>query len=480
MFSWPARCLLVLTVWLNACPAWAQSADADPSTWFDRMRSGLGIVLIVGLAWLVSSDRRRVDWRLVSIGLSLQIMLAVLVLSPLGQLTFGAVNDGVKGLLAFSNEGATFVFGRLADSYSLPVGGSVVPTPTPPTEAWLESARRAPVAVGPGTTSGFVEVGAWIAFNVLPTIVFFSSLMAVLYHVGIMPRIIVAIAWAMRRTLRTGGAETLSAAGNIFVGQTEAPLLIRPFLQTMTRSELMAIMTAGFATVAGGVMVAYVQMLQPMFPNIAGHLLSASLMSAPAALVLAKIMVPESEDQVTDTSASDLKSTDTNIIDAAARGAGEGLQLALNVGAMLIAFVALVALLNGALGALGGVFGLPELSLQKLLGWILAPFAYFLGVPWADAAEIGSLLGVKTVINEFVAYAQLSAISPDLTSARSGLIAVYALCGFANLGSIGIQLGGIGPLCPARRPDLAQLALRAMIAGNLAACMTGAVIGVLN
>jgi CNT family concentrative nucleoside transporter len=461
---------------------WALGAEAeveaDPATAFDRIRSAIGLAFIIGLAWLWSTDRRRVDWRLVGGGLALQFVLAVLVLSPPGQASFGAINDGVKGLLAFSNQGATFVFGRLADSYSLPVGGSVVPMPNPPTEAWVQAARRAPVAVDPNT-SGFVEVGAWIAFNVLPTIIFFSSLMAVLYHVGVMPRLIRGIAWIMRRTLRTSGAETLSAAGNIFVGQTEAPLLIRPFLEDMTESELMTIMTAGFATVAGGVMVAYVQMLQDIFPDIAGHLLSASLMSAPAALVLAKIMVPEAE-RSEDSKDVTLEpaSTDTNVIDAAARGAGEGLQLALNVGAMLIAFVALVALINGVLGWTGGFFGRPDLSLEWLLGAALGPFAYLLGVPWPDAMAVGSLLGIKTVVNEFVAYGTLSQL--ELASPRSTLIAVYALCGFANLGSIGIQLGGIGPLCPGRRPALARLAFRAMVAGNLAACMTAAVIGLLD
>lgn len=433
--------------------------------------------MIIGLAWLMSTHRKGVDWRLVFSGLGLQLLLALVVLSPFGRFVFGGLNEVVTSILATSTEGASFVFGRLADSYSLPTGASVVPPPESADAGWLDFARRAPVAVDP-TEVRFVEVGAWIAFNILPTIIFFSSLMAILYHLGVMSRVIQGLAWIMRRTLRTTGPETLSAAGNIFVGQTEAPLMIRPFLERMTKSELMAIMTAGFATVAGGVLVAYVQMLQPVFPDIAGHLLSASIMSAPAALVLAKVMVP-AEGGAGAEEVQLPKTESVNVIDAAARGAGEGLQLALNVGAMLIAFVALVALANDLLGWMGSWAGWGSLSLEGLLGGLLAPFTYMLGVPWEDAAEIGGLLGIKTVLNEFVAYASLAGQTESLHP-RSVLISVYALCGFANLGSIGIQLGGLGPLAPSRRGDLAQLAFRAMIAGNLAACMTAAIVALLN
>jgi CNT family concentrative nucleoside transporter len=307
--------------------------------------------------------------------------------------------------------------------------------------------------------------------------------MAVLYHLGVMQQLVRAIAIVMQKTMRTSGAETLSAAGNIFVGQTEAPLLIRPFVKEMTVSELMAVMTGGFATVAGGVMVAYVGMLVGVFPDIAGHLLCASIMSAPAALVMAKMMIPEPDPASSKTFGSlkiELPKTDANVIDAAARGASEGLHLALNVGAMLLAFIALVAMVNGIVGWAGGLAGHPELRLEMILGWLLAPLAWIMGVTWNDAGAIGSLLGVKTILNEFVAYGQLSQIATSLESKRSMVIATYALCGFANLGSIGIQLGGISPLAPERRSDLARIGFRAMIAGSLACFMTACVIGMMT
>jgi len=306
--------------------------------------------------------------------------------------------------------------------------------------------------------------------------------MAVLYHLGVMQAVVRAIAVVMQKTMRTSGAETLSAAGNIFVGQTEAPLLIRPFVKDMTESELMAVMTGGFATVAGGVMVAYVGMLRGVFPEIAGHLLCASIMSAPAALVVAKIVIPEPDPNKSKTYGSlkvDLRSTDANVIDAAARGASEGLQLALNVGAMLLAFLAIIAMINGFVGWVGGLFGAEGLTMELMLGYVLRPFAWAMGVNWADANLVGSLLGIKTIANEFVAYQVLADRASELTSVRSMVIATYALCGFANFGSIGIQLGGISPLAPERRGDLARIGLRAMIAGTLAAFMTACVIGMM-
>jgi CNT family concentrative nucleoside transporter len=310
-----------------------------------------------------------------------------------------------------------------------------------------------------------------------------------------MQAIVKGAAWVMMRTMRTSGAETLSAAGNIFLGQTEAPLLIKPFVGTMTMSELMAVMTGGFATVAGGVMAAFVGMLIAFFPDIAGHLLAASVMSAPAALVFAKLMYPEKEEPVTRGELRvHVENPDANAIDAAARGAGEGLTLAANVGAMLLAFIALIALLNALLGLVGEWTGLNGLlaslgwigeggriTLEWLLGWMFAPLAWLMGVPWQDAFVVGSLLGVKTAVNEFVAYLQLSSMlagGGDLAP-RSILIATYALCGFANFSSIAIQIGGIGGLAPHRRSDLARLGLRAMIAGTLAAFMTATVAGML-
>jgi CNT family concentrative nucleoside transporter len=339
------------------------------------------------------------------------------------------------------------------------------------------------------------NTGAFFAFNVLPTIVFFSSLMTMLYYFGVMQAVVKGIAWVMMRTMGTSGAETLSAAGNIFLGQTEAPLLIKPYVAGMTMSELMAVMTGGFATVAGGVMAAFVGMLIFYFPDIAGHLMAASVMSAPAALVFAKIMYPETEEPATRGSLKvAVEKIDANVIDAAARGAGEGLHLAMNVGAMLLAFIALIALLNALIGWIGGVTNLTDvfqsigwlgpaqaLSLDSILGWIFAPLAWLMGVPWADAPEIGSLLGMKTAVNEFFAYLQLSAMlaGDNTLSPRSVVIATYALCGFANFSSIAIQIGGIGGIAPSRRSDLARIGLRAMVAGSLAAFMTATIAGIL-
>jgi CNT family concentrative nucleoside transporter len=315
---------------------------------------------------------------------------------------------------------------------------------------------------------------------VLPTIIFFSSLMTVLYYMGVMQWVVKGMAWVMQRTMKTSGAETLSAAGNIFVGQTEAPLLIKPFVEKMTMSELMTVMTGGFATVAGGVLAAYVGLLISYFPDIAGHLMAASVMSAPAALAIGKLMYPEeSEPETAGSLELELENPDVNVIDAAARGAHEGLHLALNVGAMLLAFIALVYLVNALVGWAGGLVGLEGLSIELILGWCLAPLAWLMGVPWADAATVGSLMGIKTVLNEFFAYLQLSgtlAGGPSLEP-RSAIIAAYALSGFANFSSIAIQIGGIGGIAPSRRHDLSRIGLRAMIAGSLAAFLTGTIAG---
>lgn len=459
--------------------------DVGPADWSGRARSALGLLVMIGLAWLLSRSRRHVSWRLVVTGILLQIALGVLTLTPPGQWFFGGFNDVVKQLLSYTTEGAGFLFGDLARYNSLPVGTSVVPGPpggAGANDAWVEAARMAPVAVPADGQWRFVSVGAYVAFGVLPTIIFFSSLLAVLYHLGVMQAVVRGAAFIMRRTMGTSGAETLSAAGNIFVGQTEAPLLIRPFIADMTESELMAVMTGGFATVAGGVMVAYVGLLQGVFPEIAGHLLTASIMSAPAALVVAKVIIPEPDPSVSKTYGDvkvDLKSTDANVIDAAARGAGEGLQLALNVGAMLLAFVALVAMLNGLIGWVGGLAGAPHTTLEGLLGFFLRPFAWLMGVSWADAQIVGSLLGVKTVLNEFYAYVLLAEQATQLEK-RSLVISAYALCGFANFSSIAIQIGGISPMAPDRRSDLARIGLRAMIGGTLAAFMTACVVGMLT
>ncbi len=431
----------------------------------ERARSLLGLVLLTMLAWALSVDRRRVQWRVVIWGMGLQLLAAVVVLkSPLGERVFEVLNDVVVALLGYTVDGARFVFGNLVQD-NVPVGLGEVGQ-----GAFQASAHQV------------AHTGASFAFTVLPTIIFFSSLMTLLYHLGIMQRIVRGIAWVMQRTMRTSGAETLSAAGNIFVGMTEAPLLIKPLVEGMTTSELMAVMTAGFATVAGGVMAAYVGMLLTYFPDIAGHLMAASVMSAPAALVVAKLMIPEKGDPATSGELPiDIERPDANVIGAAARGASDGLHLALNVGAMLLAFIGLIYMVNGLLGWAGGLMGHGGLTLEGILGWILSPLAWLMGVSWQDARTVGSLLGIKTVLNEFYAYLRLSNILSGGTplQPRSIIIVTYALSGFANFGSIAIQLGGIGGIAPSRKDDLARLGLRAMVGGAIAAFMTATIAGML-
>jgi CNT family concentrative nucleoside transporter len=430
----------------------------------ERLVGVLGIAVMIGLAVLISYDRKRIDWRLVASGLALQTLFGVIVLkTAAGRAFFDQIGRLVTGLLGFQEQGARFVFGNLVQS-TVPVG---VPGPNGALD----------------TSAGYIaETGSYFAFNVLPTIIFFSALMSVLYYLNVMQVVVKGIAWVMQKTLRTSGAETLSASGNIFLGQTEAPLLIKPFVRTMTQSELVTVMVGGFATVAGGVLAAYVGMLRGTFPDIAGHLLAASVMNAPAGLFLSKIILPETGTPVTKgTLRMEVEKTDGSVIEAAASGAGQGMQLALNVGAMLMAFVALVALLNFGLGWLGGLVGHPETSLQFLLGQVLRPLAWVMGVPWQDTAYVGGLIGVKTALNEFVAYAQFAgdlgrgvALEP-----RSTVILTYALLGFANFSSIAIQIGGIGGLAPERRSEIARFGLRAMIGGNLAAFISASLAGML-
>jgi concentrative nucleoside transporter, CNT family len=443
-----------------------------------RLISVLGIFVLLGFGLLLSVNRAAIPWRLVVMGMGLQLAFAIIILkTPVGEAFFTWINDIIVALLGFTEAGARFLFGNLVVN-NVPVG-----TGEP---------GQAPIVPLVGTVA---NTGAFFAFSVLPTIVFFSSLMTMLYYFGVMQAVVKGFAWVMMRTMRTSGAETLNAAGNIFLGQTEAPLLIKPYVASMTMSELMAVMTGGFATVAGGVMAAYVGLLIFYFPDIAGHLMAASVMSAPAALVFAKIIWPETEEPATrGTLRVQVEKVDANAIDAAARGAGEGLMLAMNVGAMLLAFIALIALFNALLGWVGDVTMITSvfqnigwlaegqrLSLESVLGWILAPLAWVMGVPWVDAPAIGTLLGIKTVVNEFVGYLSLNAMLGGDTplQPRSVIIATYALCGFANFSSIAIQIGGIGGIAPSRRSDLARLGMRAMIAGTLAAFMTATIAGIL-
>ncbi|MDZ4259635.1 MAG: NupC/NupG family nucleoside CNT transporter [Gemmatimonadales bacterium] len=432
-----------------------------------RLIGVLGIAVMLGLVVLMSSDRRRINWRLVASGLTLQLVFGLAVLkTDAGQWFFQWLGGIVTALLGFQEQGARFIFGNLVQS-NVPVG---IADPTGAVD---------------GSLGMVANTGAFFAFNVLPTIIFFSALMSVLYYLGVMQWVVKGLAWGMQKTLRTSGAETLSASGNIFLGQTEAPLLIKPFVKTMTKSELTTVMVGGFATVAGGVLAAYVGMLSGVLPGIASHLLAASVMNAPAGLYLSKILVPETGTPVT-AGSLDLKSeetvADSSVVEAAANGAAQGLQLAINVAAMLMAFVALVAMLNAGLGWVGDLVGIANLSLQAILGFLLKPLAWVMGVPWQDTSYVGGLIGLKTSLNEFVAYAQFASDlgQGQVLEPRSAIILTYALLGFANFSSIAIQIGGIGGLAPERRPEIAKLGLKAMIAGNLAAFISATLAGMLS
>ena len=427
----------------------------------ERLFSLLGLLGFVALAWALSTNRRAVNWHTVGWGLALQLGIASAILLPdFGQALFAGVDSGVRGLLSFSESGADFLFQTIEPHQISSMG-----------ENGFEDKMYI------GTISPPLKT---IAFWVLPSVIFFSALMALLYHYGVMQRLVTAFAKLMQKTMRVSGAESLSAAANIFVGQTEAPLVIRPFVGKMTDSELNAVMVGGFATVAGGVMAIYVGFLSDV-PGIAGHLVTASIISAPAALAIAKIMVPETEVPVT-TGEIELnyEKMDINGIDAISRGTLEGLRLALNIGAMLIVFVAIIAMVNGLLGMLGGLVGL-ELSLQGLCGYLFFPLALLMGIPWHEAMTVGTLLGEKIILTELIAFTHLREIQlgAEALSERSAIISSYALCGFANFASIGIQIGGIGGIAPERRSDLARLGFRAMIGGTIAAMMTGGVAGVL-
>ena len=403
----------------------------------ERLIGIAGILVLLCIALAMSNNRKAISWQLVAWGLGIQILFAIIILkTPVGVPFFGAIDIGIKNLLSFSDAGSDFLF---------------------------KSFRY-----------GVVEDPLMnFAFRILPTLIFFSSLIAVLYHLGIMQFVVKWIARVMQKSMGTSGSETLCVSGNIFVGQTEAPLLVRPFILKMTKSELMAVMVGGFATVAGGVMAMYVSMLGDI-PGIAGHLLAASIMSAPAALVIAKIIYPETE--ASDTF-GDLKialdKKDDNIMEALSRGATNGMKLAANVAAMLVAFVAIIAMVNA-------ILGLIDLSLQQILGWIFSPLAWVMGVPWNEAGIIGSLMGEKLVLTELIAFGDLSELMiTNSISDRSAIIASYALCGFANFASVGIQLGGIGGIAPERRKDLAKLGLKAMFGGALASWLTATIAGML-
>ncbi len=433
----------------------------------ERFVGLLGLIAILGIAFAVSNNKKRINWRLVGMGMLIQVVFGILVIkgkewgAPFNFLAiaFEKIGEGFVAILGFTTAGAQFVFGNLA--------------------------------ISPG---GNGSLGFFFVFQVLPTIIFFSSLMSLLYYLGVMQKVVQGMAWVMSKLMGTSGAESLSNTANIFVGQTEAPLMIRPFIKTLTQSELLTIMVGGMATIAGGVMAAYIQMLGKAYSDTYGvsleqgqvmfatQLLGASIMAAPAGMAISKIMFPEVDEPVTKGNVKvQVEKNASNVIEAAAGGAADGLQLALNVAGMLLAFIALIALFNSLFGIVGGWVGVENLSLQNLLGYLFAPVAFVSGVPWSEAQEVGRLLGTKIVLNEFVAYSDMAGLiqSQAIQHPKSILIATFALCGFANFSSIAIQIGGISPLAPERRKDIAALGLRAVLGGALATLMAGTIAGIL-
>lgn len=443
------------------------------------LRGIAGLSILIGIAFLLSNNKKKINWRLVANGLAIQVLFAILILkgellgglfAPLGwpKDFFRYISSFFVLILNFTTEGAKFVFGSLG--------------------------------LGPGNNG---SIGVFFAFQVLPTIIFFASLMSLLYYLGVMQKIVQGMAWIMSKIMGTSGAESLSCTANIFVGQTEAPLMIKPFIKGMTQSELLTIMVGGMATIAGGVMAAYIQILGQAFADannlplyeaqliFATHLLGASVMAAPAAIVISKIIYPETSEPETKGKVKvKVEKNASNFIEAAAIGATDGLTLALNVAAMLIAFIAMIALINYFLGWIGNISGLniylisqfgQSLSMQFIFGSVLQFLAVGIGVPWEGAYHFGTLLGTKVVLNEFVAYLDLAKLleNKSLLNEKAILMATYALCGFANFSSIAIQIGGISPLAPNRRTDIAKLGIRAVIGGTLATLMTATLAGIL-
>jgi concentrative nucleoside transporter, CNT family len=432
------------------------------------VRGVVGLILVTALAFLFSTNKKKINWRLVVTGIVLQFVFIFLVLkTDIGKGIFMYISRFFVWFFTFASEGAQFVFGSLAK--------------------------------GPGTEG---SLGMIFAFQILPTIIFFASVMSVLYYLGIMQRIVQGIAWLMLRLMNTSGAETLDVAANTFMGQTEAPLVIRPYIAAMTGSELFTIMVSGFAHISGGVLAAYMQMLGLAYAKahgvpvassqvfFAGHLLAASIIAGPATMVVAKILMPETGDPLTRGSVKlKVEKTHSDVIDAAASGAGDGVRLAINVAGMLIAFIALIALLNAMLGYVGDWTGLntvcqnnfqKPLSLELLFGLVFQFIAYGIGTPWQDSLNVGSLMGIKLAMNEFVAYLRMAdLVAAGKLSEKAIIIATYSLCGFANFSSVAMQIGGLGPLAENRRGDIAKYGLKALLGGTIATWMTASIAGML-
>jgi CNT family concentrative nucleoside transporter len=415
----------------------------------ERFTGLLGILATLGVAWAFSTNRKAIQPKLLAWGLGLQFLFAFLVLKTDLGIAFQAASHAVNALLEYAEAGSSFLFGPLG-------------------------AKNAAVPVT-GVDGATVKFGVVFAFQVLPIVIFIAALFSILYYFGVMQYVIKGMAWVMLRIMGASGAESTNVAASIFMGQTEAPLTIRPFLPKLTQSELFTIMVSGMAHVSGAVMAAYVKIAEVEIK----HLLTAVIMTAPATIMLAKIFVPETEEPETKgTVKIDIEKPGVNVIDAAARGAGDGLQLALNIGGMLIAFLALIAMVNGILGAVHSVASFVPASLESIFGYVFAPVAWLMGVSWKDAHAVGNLLGTRLVLNEFVAFLQLGPIKDQLDP-KSFVIATYALCGFANFSSIAIQIGGIGALAPSRKSDLARMGLKAVAAGTMANFMSACIAGML-
>lgn len=405
-----------------------------------------GFFLFAAIAWCISENRRRFPFRTAAIGMAVQVVLAIVLLKfPLFADVFIYLNRAVQALQEATLAGTSFVFGY--------IGGGATPFT-------ITNARATMV----------------LAFQALPLVLVISALSAVLFYWNILPKIVKGFSWLLEKSLRLGGAEGLGVSANIFVGMVEAPLLIRPYVAQMTRSELFTIMTSGMATIAGTVMVLYATILSRIIPNVMGQLLTASIISAPAAIVVSKIMIPETAELTSGALAASTESF--SAMDALTKGTLQGIELLINIIAMLIVLVAMVALINSIMGLIPDVFGGP-LTLQRVFGWCMAPIVWLMGIPWHEAQTAGSILGTKTILNELIAYVDMTRLPPGALSPRSLLIMTYALCGFANPGSLGIMIGGLGGMAPSRRSEIVALGFRSIIAGTLAACMTGAVVGML-
>jgi CNT family concentrative nucleoside transporter len=414
-----------------------------------NLQSTLGILAIIALAWLISENRRAVNWRQAGIALGVTLLLALVMLKvPKVEVVFGLINDAVNAIATATRAGTAFVFGY--------VGGGALPFEV-----------KEPTAT-------FI-----LGFQALPVVLVMSVLSSLLFYWGIMPPIVRGFSKALEKTLDVGGAVGLSTAANIFVGQVEAPLFIRPYLAKLSRAEMFVVMTGGMAGIAGTVFVLYATILANAIPDAAGHIVVCSVLGAPAAILISFIMVPDPGERHTGGALGEVEQVASSTMDAIVKGTGAGLELLLNIVAMLIVFIALVYLANAILGLLPDLFGAP-ITLQRLLGWVMAPICWLMGIPWAQAVTAGGLMGIKTILNELVAYLQLAALPADALDPRSRLIMLYAMCGFANFGSLGIMIAGLSTMCPEKRDEVVSLGLKSIVSGTLTTCLLGAIVGVLT